>query len=139
MKTVNEQTADTESRLTTEFPDLKRIGLLSAANQGPYQITGFQHAKCEGSIALLPLHRNAEGSHILQRLINDEHTRFGVIFKGEIHTRFPQFRFALARLDNALVTLFSSYTKMPTSPINTLAFAEQGQCEIAEQVAKFTL
>lgn len=139
MKTVNEQTTDTEPQLTIEFPNLKRIGLLSAANQGPYQITGFQHAKCEGSIALLPLYRNAEGSHILQRLINDEHTRFGVIFKGEIHTHFPQFRFALARLDNAFVKLFSSYTKMPTSPINTLAFAEQGKCKIAEQVAKFTL
>jgi hypothetical protein len=134
-KTLNQPEIDLDTATNTSFdreiPQLRRIGLLDAANQGPYKITGFQHAQCEGSIALLPLYRNAEGSHILKRLIDHEGTRFGVIFKGKIHATFPQFLFIKERVTTSLKTLFSSPISTQHQLIHTLAFAEQGPCKVA--------
>lgn len=142
-KTLNQPEFDLDTATNTSFdreiPQLRRIGLLDAANQGPYKITGFQHAQCEGSIALLPLYRNAEGSHILKRLIDHKDTRFGVIFKGKIHATFPQFLFVKERVTTSLKTLFSSRISTQHQLIHTLAFAEQGPCKMAEHVAPFTL
>ena len=142
-KTLNQPTINLDTATNTSFdrkvPQLRRLGLLDAANQGPYKITGFKHAQCEGSIAVLPLYRNAEGSHILRRLINHEDTRFGVIFKGKIHTRFPQFLFIKERVLTSFKALFRSSMQTKVLSIKTLAFAEQGQCKIAEHIAPFTL
>jgi len=126
---------------------LRSLGTYDAANQGPYKISGYQHTHCEGSIALLPLFRNAEGSHILKRLVKDSDTRYGVIFRGDIHPTFPQFKFTLARLESAIKALTTpvlySSLKPSSRPLTkqrfTLAFAEQGQCKIAEHVAKYVL
>lgn len=125
------------------FPLLISLGTYDAANQGPYKISGYQHASCEGSIALLPLFRNAEGSHILKRLVKDSGTRYGVIFRGDIHPTFPQFEFTLARLENAIKALATPVFSPSAKPLSghkfTLAFAEQGQCQIAEYVARYVL
>ncbi len=122
-----------------EVSELVSLGSIAAANQGPYMISGYRHRECPGSIALLPLYRNAEGSQILRKLVSDqqqaERIRYGVLFKGSVHRDFPQFAFALEKLSRGLQQLPPGTTD---KPIKILAFAEQGQCQLAEKLARYT-
>ena len=119
--------------------ELISLGSVAAANQGPYRISGYRHRECPGSIALLPLYRNAEGSQILRKLVSDqqqaEQLRYGVLFRGRVHQDFPQFAFALEKLSRGLKQLPPGTTD---KPIKILAFAEQGHCQLAEKLARYT-
>lgn len=121
-----------------EESELISLGSVAAANQGPYMIRGYRHKECPGSIALLPLYRNAEGSQILRQLIPDQQQQgiqYGVLFKGSVHRDFPQFEFALEKFCRSLQRLTTAPARQP---ITILAFAEQGQCRLAEKLARYT-
>jgi len=110
---------------------LKPLGKMRATNQGAYYIKGYQSPHCQGSIALLSLHRNAEAAHILPLLVPNADSQ-GYIFNGQIHQHFPQFGYAFARVKQKIRQLLS----LPIKPIHALAFAEFGQCHIAPLIAK---
>ncbi|WP_028469051.1 hypothetical protein [Neptunomonas japonica] len=113
------------------YPDLIDIGSIQAANQGPYKIRGYQHRLCAGSIALLTLYRNAEGSHILKAIINDDEMSYGVIFNGRIYSRFPQWEFTVQRVIDKFQLLLSSSSRESNATPHPQAFAEKGTCNIA--------
>lgn len=127
------------------IPELTRLGSFAAANQGPYRITGFRHLNCNGTIAVLPLYRNAEGAYILNRMLKtaepgmaDVETtelRSGVILAGEIYPQFPQLAFSLLQLKHRVSQLMIH----PSSSPVPLAFAENGPCRIAEKIARTVL
>lgn len=132
--------SNTESHVD-EYPDLRstpeliKLGTVSAANQGPYLISGYRHSLCSGSIAILPLHRNAEGGFILRKILQDDSLRYGILFKGKIHTRFPQVSYTIEKFRYAVQGLSG---RQPKADIRALAFAEQGECELAEQLVRYT-
>lgn len=116
--------------------DLTPLGSFAAANQGPYQITGYQHNSCEGTIAIMPLYRNAEGAAILKRLLKAKEIRSGVILSGKIYPSFPQLTFTILQIKQSFNRLTThSQTQQPL-----LAFAESGRCKLAEKMinANFT-
>ena len=113
------------------IPGLQQVGAFPAANQGPYQITALRHQACEGSIALLPLHRNAEGSAILRQMYTRESVRHGIIFDDRIHARFPQAQFSWHQLKERVFKA----VRLEHQPAQPIAFAEAGQCDLAELVA----
>jgi hypothetical protein len=115
-----------------DYPNLIKIGSRAAANQGPYKIRGYQHRSCAGSIALLTLYRNAEGSHILKAMFNDEDMSYGVIYNAKVFSHFPQWEFTLQRISDKFRSLFRPYKGEPTS--YPMAFAEKGACNIAESL-----
>jgi hypothetical protein len=115
--------------------EFSKLGSFSAANQGPYKVIGYQHNTCEGTIALMPLYRNAEGAVILGRLLNQKEIRKGVILAGEIHPNFPQMSYTIWQIQQSFKRLFNSqYSQAPL-----LAFAETGHCKLAEKVVNITL
>ncbi len=112
---------------------LEKVGQFDAANQGPYQVMGFKSTQCEGSIAIVPLERNAEGAHILRYFLSDPDLTFGFVFAGELHTTFPQWAFTLERFKKQL----GQFTANPNIlSSQALAYAESGHCGIAQQIAK---
>lgn len=137
LKTINIGTQEEQAgAVSLDIPSLRYLGTIEAANQGPYKISGFQDQQCEGSIALLPLFRNAEGSHILKRLIKAEDNRFGVIFRGKIYPEFPQLDYTIDRIKTGVSTfIYSSKSSAKAQPA-VLAFIEIGSCQIAEKVAR---
>lgn len=126
---------DTESSLVSNIPGLINLGTVPAANTGPYTIRGYRHPTCPGSIAILPLYRNAEGSHILRKKINNNRLRFGFLVNGKIYSTFPQFTFAFQKTLTAFLHLTTNTVKAPPA----LAFAEKGQCQLAEKIVRYTL
>ncbi len=117
------------------FQEFSKLGSFSAANQGPYKVIGYRHNTCEGTIALMPLYRNAEGAAILGRLLNQKDIRRGVILDGEIHPTFPQMTYTIWHIKQSFKRLFdSAHTQAPL-----LAFAETGRCKLAEKVVNITL
>ncbi len=134
--TVATDSIDQAAQEIIRVPDLISLGTIAAANQGPYFISGYQHPQCPGSIAILPLYRNAEGGQILKQLIRHEGLRYGVLFKGNVHFEFPQFAFAMEKLWRGIRFIGQ---KKSQQPIKALAFAEQGECELAEKLARYTL
>ena len=117
------------------FQGLSQIGRFSAANQGPYNVIGYQHNSCNGTIALVPLYRNAEGAAILSRLIQQKDIRKGVILAGEIHPQFPQLTYTLWQIEQSFKRLFNhNFSQAPL-----FAFAETGHCQLAEKVVNITL
>lgn len=129
--TINQVIDQPLFALDVSYPNLIDIGSMQAANQGPYQIRGYQHNLCAGSIALLTLYRNAEGSHILKAIINDEEMSYGVIFNGKVYSHFPQWEFTLQRIKDKLrIILSSSQRELNITP-RPQAFAEKGTCNIA--------
>lgn len=132
--TINQVIDQPRSALDVSYPNLTDIGSMPAANQGPYKIRGYQHRLCAGSIALLTLYRNAEGSHILKAIINDEEMSYGVIFNGKVYSHFPQWEFTLQRIkDKFLLLLYPSQREQNTTP-HPQAFAEKGTCNIAASI-----
>lgn len=129
--------SDTNLMTDNQIEDygLINLGEIDAANQGPYRIRGYHHPECGGSIAILPLHRNAEGSKILKQLLDDQNLKYGVIFQGQIHEEFPQLDFAIEKLRKALSRILNNQTH-PKSTI--LAFAEDGHCDLAINIAQHT-
>lgn len=117
--------------VTFNVPGLNQVGSFAAANQGPYRVTSFRHPHCRGTIALLPLYRNAEGSAVLTRLFDNPELRYGIIFSGGIYAEFPQLLYTLTIFqERAFRGLpFSGEKKQP------YAFAEQGDCALAEHAA----
>jgi len=110
---------------------LKPLGQMRATNQGAYYVKGYQSLHCQGSIALLGLYRNAEAAHILPILVPNADSQ-GYIFNKQIHQSFPQFGYAFARVKQKIRQLLAQ----PKKPIHALAFAEFGQCQIAQLIAK---
>lgn len=96
---------------------LQKVGELRATNQGDYLIEGFRHNHCPGSIALLPLQRNAEGSHILTNLTaklnpagsgtatSASYSSNGIIFAGRLYSDYPEFTVLYHRFYRQLSTL----------------------------------
>lgn len=125
-----------ESVTSNDIPGLINLGAIPAANTGPYMIQGYRHPTCAGSIAILTLYRNAEGSHILSRKFNVEELRYGYVMAGKIYHSFPQFGFAWQKVSTAAARL--SNAEKSSAPA-TIAFAEQGQCQLAETIAKHSM
>jgi len=116
-----------------ELTDFKMLGVITPANQGPYLISGYRHKYCPGSIALMPLYRNAEGGHILSQIIDSNSVSYGVIFNGKIHEKLPQFSYSIQKLfAGAHRILRLSYPN--SAPI---AFAEQGHCSMAKTLKNY--
>lgn len=124
------------SALMNNIPGLINLGSIPAANMGPYSIRGYRHPFCPGAIAILPLYRNAEGSHILRTKINSEKPRYGFLINGKIYSSFPQFVFAIQKANRAILKLTSNQIK-PAPP--AFAFAEDGNCKLAEKFVRYTL
>lgn len=112
---------------------LTALGQIQAANQGPYVIRGFRHPTCFGSIALLPLYRNAEGAQILKQMISAQGTRYGVIFQGRLYDQFPQINYTKQKLIKGTQRLLGIEQN---ASLQIMAFAEQGPCKIAEKLAE---
>ncbi|WP_415893702.1 hypothetical protein ACMXYN_04610 [Neptuniibacter sp. PT8_73] len=137
LKTINVGTLEEQAgAVSLDIPSLRYLGTIEAANQGPYKVSGFQDQQCDGSIALLPLFRNAEGSHILKRLIKAEENRFGVIFRGKIYPEFPQLDYTIDRIKTGVSKFIYSTESKATAKPAVLAFVEIGGCQIAEKVAR---
>ena len=111
-------------------PWLIPLGRIKATNQGEYYIRGYSAKQCNGSIALLDLYRNAEAAHILPLLISGA-SEHGYIFKARIHQQFPQYSYAIERVRQKFYGLLN----IDRAPIIALAFAEFGQCQIAQSIA----
>ncbi len=116
------------------IPGLLPLGTKEAANQGPYKIQGFSAVRCDGAIALLPLYRNAEGRHILRPMFSGSQVTEGVIYKGDILSDFPAFRFTLDQIKARTLSLLA-----PQSAPQAIAFVESGYCQLANHVARFVL
>jgi len=121
----------TKYNVDKEFKEFTQLGSFAAANQGPYHVTGYRHNHCDGTIALMTLHRNAEGAAILNRLIGDRNIRTGVILEGLIYPHFPQMTYTFMQIKHQFKKLIrnSVYTQFPV-----LAFAESGSCKLAEKI-----
>lgn len=133
-KAVEPVTTNEIYEANINIPNLMKLGTIKATNQGPYAITGYSHLSCQGSIALLPLYRNAEGSHILKRLVTQKESKYGVIFMGKIYNKFPQKDYTLNRIKRGLESLTRARARHQQPP-KVLAFLEVGDCLIAEKVA----
>ena len=113
-----------------EFKGFTQLGSFAAANQGPYHVTGYRHNHCDGTIALMTLHRNAEGAAILNKLLGDRNIRSGVILEGVIYPHFPQMTYTYIQIKHKFKKLIqNSSTQLPV-----LAFAESGNCKLAEKI-----
>jgi len=120
----------TEHKVSKEFEGFTQLGSFAAANQGPYHVTGYRHNHCDGTIALMTLHRNAEGAAILNKLLGDRHIRSGVILEGVIYPHFPQMTYTYIQIKHKFKKLLqNSSTQFPV-----LAFAESGSCKLAEKI-----
>ena len=113
---------------------LNQVNAFNPTNAGPYQVQEFSPQYCDGSILLLPVYRNAEGTHILKHFV-DNHTpseealklKQGIIFQREIFTQLPQWRFTLFQAKHKLQQVF----QLPQNDLPALVYAEQGDCKIA--------
>lgn len=126
-------TTSEELTLIHKIPtqDLTYLGSFKPANRGPYQVAGYQAKTCAGSIALMPLYRNAEGSYILQKLAENS-TRFGIIYQGKIHHTFPQLQFTINQIQQKL----NAFISFAPPYLPAIAFAETGECQLAEKMTK---
>lgn len=104
---------------------------MRATNQGAYYVRGYQARQCEGSIALLGLYKNAEAAHILSSLVPNADKQ-GYIFKQRIHQNFPQLDYAFERVKQKARQLLT----LKRESIHALAFAEFGECQIAQLIAQ---
>lgn len=114
-------------------PLLIPLGRIRATNQGEYFVEGYKAKHCAGSIALLNLQRNAEAAHILPILITGAQFQ-GYIFKGKIYAKFPQFEYAIERVIHKARALINNND----SAISAFAYAEFGQCQIAQLIISKT-
>ena len=126
----------TNAPVANNIPGLISLGAIPAANTGPYLIRGYRHPTCPGSIAILTLYRNAEGVHILKQKMPANQLKHGYVVAGKLYASFPQFEFARQRALSAVAQLSSS-EKIPAP--SAFAYAEQGQCQLAETVARYVM
>jgi len=135
MKHQSNQLSMTNYEINKKFEGFSQLGSFAAANQGPYQVTGYRHNDCDGTIALITLHRNAEGAVILNQLLGDHNLRSGVILEGIIYPKFPQMMYTILQIKHHIKKLIqhSPYKRLPV-----LAFAESGSCKLAEKIVKLT-
>ncbi|WP_315983405.1 hypothetical protein [Aliamphritea spongicola] len=135
---------------------VRKLGELSPANRGNYRVSGFAHNTCNGSIALLPLERNAEGAHILENMLDTQisHTSRqvtrGVIFAGKLYPEYPELKVLIRRISFQVSSLSGSINRIfqPAGALQftaekfpgPVAFVEFGACRIADEIAaNFTL
>lgn len=130
---------------------ISKLGELSPANRGNYRVSGFSHNYCNGSIALLPLQRNAEGAHILENMLDSplsnssEQITQGIIFAGQLYPEYPELKILIKRIHFQFSSVLSTVsqladpTHLPSLSQNTfpqpMAFIEFGQCHIAASIA----
>jgi len=113
--------------------DLIFLGKRPILNQGPYELAGYRHRDCSGSIAIVRLYRNSEGSHILKSKIQGININHGVIFNGKVYDDFPQLIFTYEQIK----IKFQSLIGLDVTPLTATAFAEKGSCNIAASLAGF--
>jgi len=65
------------------------------------------------------------------RLFDNPALRYGVIFDGEVHRDFPQILFTAYQLRQKAF----GGTSFSAKPLQPYAFAERGQCHLAESLA----
>ncbi|WP_271274202.1 hypothetical protein [Aliamphritea hakodatensis] len=130
---------------------VRKLGELSPANRGNYRVSGFAHNICDGSIALLPLERNAEGAHILENMLSTQisgtgrQVTRGIIFAGQLYPEYPELTVLIRRVTFQVSSLFRSISRIfqpvgalpPSADIfpGPVAFVEFGQCRIADGIA----
>ena len=136
-KNENYISAETNASKQLEISGLTQVNVFQSTNAGPYQVQEFVPQYCDGSILILPVYRNAEGTHILKHLIGndtDKHKKDikqGIIFQQKIYQQLPQWQFTFYQAKIKFQNLFHlANTDMPA-----LIFAEQGQCKIAHYLA----
>ena len=117
---------------------LTQINAFKPTNTGPYQVQEFSPQYCDGSILLLPVYRNAEGTHILKHFVDNNASSLealklkqGIIFQREIFTHLPQWRFTLFQAKRKLQQVF----QLPQNDLPALVYAEKGECDIANYLA----
>lgn len=125
-----------EYKVDKKLKDFTQLGSFAAANEGPYHVTGYRHNHCDGTIAIMPLHRNAEGAAILNRLLGERNVRSGVILEGRIYPYFPQMTYTLVQIKHNFKKLLQY---PPHQQLPLLAFAESGGCKLAEKIMTVSL
>ena len=117
---------------------LNQVNAFNPTNAGPYQVQEFSPQYCDGSILLLPVYRNAEGTHILKHFVDNNASSLealklkqGIIFQQEIFTQLPQWRFTLFQAKRKLQQVL----QLPQNDLPALVYAEKGECDISHYLA----